>query len=253
MKSTLVMAEAVALFATSASAAELKLFGGGHFQASGKPLAEAFTKKTGVQTTYTPGNTGNNGIKKRLDAGEKEDVIVMNSDEIKEQAEAGLIRKDSIRPFAADRMAFAVKKGAPHPDISTPAKLKAALLSAKAVGMQEPDPAGHSGANILAILTKLGIKDEVLKKAVIIKDPATDLMSGKVDISFWSHPELTTRTDIDLVGAAPEELGGFTEQSVGVLTSAANEADARKFVEFMTTPEAAAVFKKTGLDPLPKR
>jgi molybdate transport system substrate-binding protein len=252
MKTTFVIAAALALFATSASA-EVKLFGGGHFQASGKNVAEAFTKKTGIAATYTPGNTGNNALKRRLDAGEKMDVIVMNSDEIAEQADAGLIKKDSIKPFALDRMAFAVKKGAPKPDISTPAKLKAVLMSAKAVGMQEPDPAGHSGANILAILNKLGIKDDVMKKAVIIKDPATDLTSGKVDISFWSHPELTTRTDVDLVGPAPAELGATTEQSVGVLTSASNDADARAFIRYLTSPDAAPVYQKTGLDPLPKR
>jgi molybdate transport system substrate-binding protein len=252
MNKTFVFAAALALFATSASA-EVKLFGGGHFQSSGKNVAEAFMKKTGIPTTYTPGNTGNGGMKRRLDAGEKMDVIVMNSDEIKEQADAGLIKKDSIRPFAHDRMAFAVKKGAPKPDISTPAKLKAVLLSAKAVGMQEPDPAGHSGANILAILTKLGIKDEILKKAVIIKEPATDLIAGKVDIVFWSHPELTTRTDVDLVGPAPMDLGATTEQSVGILTSASNDAEARRLVEYLTSPEAVAVYQKTGLDPLPKR
>src|SRR5215218_5601414 len=125
MRKTLVFAAVVALaplFAGTASA-EVKLFGGGHFQSSGKNVAEAFMKKTGIPTTYTPGNTGNGGMKRRLDAGEKMDVIVMNSDEIKEQADAGLIKKDSIKPFAMDRMAFAVKKGAPKPDISTPAKL----------------------------------------------------------------------------------------------------------------------------------
>jgi molybdate transport system substrate-binding protein len=252
MKRTLVFAAALALFATSASA-EVKLFGGGHFQASGKNLAEAFMKKTGIPTTYTPGNTGNNAIKRRLDAGEKMDVIVMNSDEIQEQAAAGLIKKDSIVEFARDRMALAVRKGAPKPDISTPAKLKAVLQQAKAVGMQEPDPMGHSGMNILTILNTLGIKDEVMKKAVIIKNASDDLIAGKVDIVFWSHPELTTRTDIDLVGPTPMEIPAFTDQSVGVLTSASNDADARAFIRWLATPEAAEIYKKTGLDPAPRR
>src|SRR5579871_853044 len=42
----------------SAGAAELRLYGGGHFQGSGKSVAEAFVKKTGVAASYTPGNTG---------------------------------------------------------------------------------------------------------------------------------------------------------------------------------------------------
>jgi accessory colonization factor AcfC len=40
--------------ANSASAAELRLYGGGHFQGSGKGVAEAFAKKTGIAATYTP-------------------------------------------------------------------------------------------------------------------------------------------------------------------------------------------------------
>src|SRR5262249_32765289 len=70
---TALLAALGALAATSAGAAEVKLFGGGHFQGSGAPLVAAFTKATGIAASYTPGNTGGGGMKKRLDAGEKMD------------------------------------------------------------------------------------------------------------------------------------------------------------------------------------
>lgn len=241
------------MFTASAGAAELKLFGGGHFQGSGQPLVEAFSKKTGIAASYTGGNTGGPALKKRLDAGDQMDVIVMNRDDIEDQAKAGLIKPDSIVSFARDRMAIAVPKGAPKPDISTPAKLRAVLLAAKAVGMQKPDPAGHSGANIIMILNNLGIFDEVVKKSVIINDASSALVQGKAEIEFWANPELVTRTDVEWVAPVPAELGGFTDQAVGILTRNQNDADAKAFIRFLTSADGQAVWTKTGLDPLAKK
>ena len=92
------------LIAASADAADLKLFGGGHFQGSGQPLVEAFSRKAGIIASYTPGNTGGPALKRRLDAGEMMDVIVMNRDDMDHQVEAGLIRRDTVVDFARDGM-----------------------------------------------------------------------------------------------------------------------------------------------------
>ncbi len=240
------------LFATAAGA-DVKLAGGGHFQGSGKPFVEAFSKKTGIAASYTPGNTGNGGMKKRMDAGEKMDVVVLNSDDMADQVKAALIKPESVVNFGRDRMGLAVLKGAPKPDVSTPAKLRAALMAAKAVGMQEPDPAGHSGANLIAILTNLGLLDQVKKKAVIIKDASSALVDGKVDITFWSYPELLEQPKLDVAGPVPSELGGFTLQAIGIPTANQNDADAKAFIKFMTSADGAAVLADHGLESLTKK
>jgi len=240
------------LFASCAGASELKLFGGGHFQGSGQPLVEAFSKKTGVSATYTPGNTGGPALKKRLDAGEKMDVIVMNRDDMDNQVKAGLIRRDSVVDFARDGMGVAVLKGAPKPDISTPDKFRAALLAAKAVGLQDPDPAHHSGVVVHQMLVELGVLDQVMKRAVIIKDSFSDLVAGKVDFSIWAFPELLEQAKLDVVGPVPAGLGGFTTQSAGILTSSENPADAQAFIKFLAGSDGQAAWTKTGLLPLHK-
>ena len=238
------------LVATSAGAADLMLFGGGHFQGSGKPLAEAFTKKTGIATSYTPGNTGGGGMAKRLDAGEKMDVIVMTRDDMDAQVKAGLIKADSVVSFARDRLGVAVLKGAPKPDVSTPEKFRAALLAAKAVGMQDPDPAHHGGVIVHQILTQLGIADPVEKKAVIITDPASAILAGKVDFSLWPLPELMEQPKLEIAGPTPASLGEYTTHAVGILTRNQNDADAKAFIKFITSADGRAVWTKTGLEPL---
>src|SRR5687768_13716950 len=209
------MAVVPLLFASSAGAAELRLYGGGHFQGSGAPLAEAFTKATGIPAVYTPGNTGNGGINTRMAAGEIIDIIVMNRAELEEQVKMGVIKADSVVVFASDRMGLAVPKGAPKPDISTPEKLRAALVAAKAVMIRPVEPNGNSGKNIQTILTNLGIADQVNRKAVQAND-RTPIVEKKVDIGFWSWPELLRQNEVDPVGPVPASLGGYTEQAIGI-------------------------------------
>jgi molybdate transport system substrate-binding protein len=235
------------LFATQAGAAELKLFGGGHFQGSGGSLAEAFTKATGIAASYTPGNTGGGGMKKRLDAGEKMDVIVLNREDMESQVKAGLILPGSVVDFARDGMGVAVRKGAPKPDISSRDKFRAALLGARAVGLQDPDPAHHSGVVVRQMLVDLGILDQVMKNAVIIKERAADLVAGRTDLNIWAYPELLEQTGADVVGPVPADLGGFTTQSVGILTSSQNPDAAQAFIKFLTGNAGQALWMKTGL------
>ena len=234
----------------AANAAELKLYGGGHFQGSGKAVAEAFAKTTGIAATYTPGNTGGRAMARRLKGGEKMDVIVMTSDDMENQVKAGLIKGDSVVNFARDGMGVAVLKGSPKPDISTKEKLRAALLAAKSVGIQDPDPAHHSGVIVHQMLSDLGVLDEVTKKAVIITDPASALVARKVDFSIWSLPELMTQAKLDVAGPVPPELGGYTTEAVGILASSQNPKEAEAFVRFISSNGRAA-WAKTGLEPIP--
>src|SRR6516164_7645119 len=60
------MMRRITLAALAAAAADLRLFGGGHFQGSGQPLVEAFSHRTGIAASYTPGNTGGAALKRRL-------------------------------------------------------------------------------------------------------------------------------------------------------------------------------------------
>jgi molybdate transport system substrate-binding protein len=236
--------------ATSASAADLKLFGGGHFQGSGQPLVEAFSRKTGLAASYTAGNTGGPALKRRLDAGEMMDVIVMNRDDMDNQVKSGLIRRDTVVDFARDGMGVAIRNGAPKPDISTRDKFRTALLAAKAVGLQEADPAHHSGVVVRQILVDLGILDQVMQRAVIIKDSSSELVAGKVDLSFWALPELLAQAKVDVVGPVPLDLGGFTTQAVGILTSSGYPGAAQAFIEFLNSGEGRAIWTKSGLLPL---
>ena len=254
MRKTTMLAAVVALtpMFSGAAQAELKVFGGGNYQGSGKPVTEAFTAKTGIAATYTPGNTGGPALPKRLNAGEQMDVIIMTRDDMDNQVKAGLIRADSGVSFSRTRLGVAVVKGAPKPDISTPEKFRAAIIAAKAVGMQDPDPSHHSGQAVHKMLVDLNVVDEIKPKTVVITGVADALVAGKVDFSIWALPEIMANNKLDAVGGVPGGLGGWTDQAVGILTSAKDVPDAQAYIKFLTSPEGQAAWTKTGLDPLGK-
>ncbi len=178
------------------------------------------------------------------------DLIVLNHDDMARQAKAGLILPASATDFARDGMGVAVRKGAPKPDISSNDKFRAALLAAKAVGLQDPDPAHHSGVVVKQMLIDLGVLDAVMKHAVIINDRVADLVAGRVDLNIWAYPELMEQTAADVVGPVPTDLGGFTNQSIGNLARSGNPADARAFIKFLSSSDGQSVSAKTGLLPL---
>ena len=62
------------------------------------------------------------------------------------------------------RLAIAVKKGAPRPDISTVAAVKATLLNAKSIISVDPAQGSVGGATLLA-LDKMGIANQARQDA----------------------------------------------------------------------------------------
>ena len=74
--------------------------------------------------------------------------------------------------------------------------------------------------------------------------------SGEADIAINSKPELLSVPGIDVVGPLPGDMA-FTVVYAAAVQSGAAQADAAKaFIKYLTSPEAQAVFKAKGYDPV---
>ena len=139
-----------------------------------------------------------------------------------------------------------MRSGAPKPDISTPEKLKEALIAAKAIAYSDPSKGGASGVHFAKVAERLGIADQVKAKS---KHPETAglpgklLLDGTAELAISQVPELLEVQGTDLVGPLPGDLQNITKFAGGVVTGAKQPDAAAAFLKFLQTPEALATIK----------
>src|SRR5690349_5690662 len=115
-----------------------------------------------------------------------EAAILITTAPLIKNAESSGALKDGTTTFLGGTVAgVAVPPGTPKPDVSTPEKLKAALLSAKRVAFSDPARGATVGTHFLKVIEALGVKDEVMKKATLARDGVETMrlvVDEKIDI-----------------------------------------------------------------------
>jgi molybdate transport system substrate-binding protein len=144
-----------------------------------------------------------------------------------------------------------VRKGAPKPDISTAAAVKSMLLAAKAISFPDPAPAAASGISVEDTLKKLGIFEQLQPKIKLTQGGARAMAlvaSGETEIGMTFLPGMTD-AGIDIVGTLPRELSTPTIVSGFVSAHAKDPAAAKEFVVYLSSPEAASIYKAQKMQP----
>jgi molybdate transport system substrate-binding protein len=164
--------------------------------------------------------------------------------------------KDDIAPGSIVKVGranvvLAVRKGSPHPDISTVAKFIAALKSAKNVVHSDLDPArGSLAAKLVDALLKRPEFAGVHHSTSQHINGVGGLMAGEGDMALQFAAEVLTTDGAEVVGVVPAELGAYADLAVGRMANAPDAAGAKAFTAYITRPEAAAVWKARGLEPV---
>jgi molybdate transport system substrate-binding protein len=233
-----------ALVAGTANAAEITVV------ASGGPLPEVmgtllpmFEKASGnkVKVDFKGGPAITADVKQGA-----VDLVITNTEVVDELAAGGDVVGNGKTLLMISKVGVAVKAGAKKPDISTPEKLKAALLAAKTVGYSQ----GASGQHFLTVIQKLGIADAVKAKAVIAQGrPVGDaIASGEAEIGVQQVAELRPIAGTEVIGEMPGDLQKQIPYSAGIPTKAKNAETARALVSFLRSEAALDVLKRKGMD-----
>jgi molybdate transport system substrate-binding protein len=215
-------------------------------------LGAAFERASGHVLRITHGPSG--ALTKRVADGEAADLIIVAGG-IDGLIRQGKVEPASARDIAAVRIGVAVRKGAPRPDIGTPEAFRHALIAATSVAYVDPAAGGASGLPIVRVLERLGILDEVNAKAKLAKGGTADMVSGIVargdaEIGIQQMSEIIAVAGVDLVGPLPDELQTVTVYTAGVPTCVKQADAARALIAFLRTPDAAAVYRRKGLQPV---
>ena len=238
----------LAFAAAQSGAADLRVLGAGPVEHTFKELMPAFTQATGHKAEGTFDTIG--VIERKLKAGEKADILILTTAAMDEMAKAGSLIPDSNAEVGRGTSGLAVRAGAPVPDISTPDALKRTLIAARSVGYVDPAVGATNGIFFARLLERLGVADEVNKKAVLFRrgyEVAQAIADGRAEIGNTSLTELAPHKGLTVLGPIPEPLGLVVTYVAGVSSASPNAEAARALIRFLTTPEARARFKAAGL------
>src|SRR5436189_3996659 len=149
--------------------------------------------------------------------------------------------------FARAGNGVAVKAGAPTPDISSAEGFKRAMLAAKSIGHSN----AGTGPYNTRLFQKLGIYDQIKDKIKIIqgKPVAVAVADGEVEIGIQQTNVIQPVAGTQYLGSLPPELIEYGHFGVAVRNVSKNETVARDLIKFMTSPEAAALLRKSAMEP----
>jgi molybdate transport system substrate-binding protein len=236
----------VVTLAGIANAAEIKVIGSPGTREPYSLLVPAFEKATGHKVTTEWGGVAPTA--KRVADGLVADVVMLPAAQIDELIKLGKIMPDSRVNVATSGIGVAIRAGAPKIDANSSEGIRKALLAAKTIAYS----AGPSGVHIECLIAKWGLTDQLKARIVppIPNVPIGEVVArGDAEIGFQQVSELLPVKGIDYLGPLPADIQEVTVFSAGVHKAAGPTDAARALLKFLTAPEAAAIIRKTGMEP----
>jgi molybdate transport system substrate-binding protein len=192
--------------------------------------------------------SGTADMMKRLKGGESVDLVIIGANSLDELIKLGKIEPGSRVDFVRSGVGVAVRAGARKPDISSGDAVKLALLSASSIGYSS----GPSGVYLDSLFQRMGITEQLKSK---LKQPPSGasvgemVARGEVEIGFQQVSELIHLSGIDFLGPLPPDIQQVTIFSSGIHTDATKPDAAKALAKFLTSPSAATVIRKNGMEP----
>lgn len=207
-------------------------------------VVRQFTAKTGIRVVLSFGATGD--LSKQIEHGAPFDAFAAaDREHIDTLNQKGLLLPESVANYARGVLVLWSPPGA---------KFKARKLedvTAREVGriaVAKPDLAPYGRATVES-LRALGIWDQVQSKVVYgenVSQVKQYAATGNVDLAFM--PLSLVRPGEGEYVLVPPALHQPIDQSTGVMRESKKQDAARKFVQFILSPEGQAILKKFGYE-----
>jgi molybdate transport system substrate-binding protein len=227
-------------------AAELRLIAGGSMTALLNELGPPFERISGHRLVIHFDSTPN--IIKLITSGAPFDLAVAPVDVFRDAAASARFAAGPTTDIARVGYGVIVRAGAPRPDVSTPDALKKSLLDAQSITFV---PASAAGAYVSSVFERLGIGEAMKARTRPQTMPAQiaeAVARGDAELGVFLVNVLMA-PGVELAGTFPTELQHELVFTAAV-AAASGEADAAKaFINYLTTPAAAAVIKAAGMNP----
>ena len=231
---------------TDVQAAELNILAGGSTTGWLNELGLQFERGSGHKLVIHFNSTPN--LIRRVTSGTPFDLAVVPVDVFKDDAAKARFVPGPTIDIARVGYGVVVRSGAPKPDISTPEALKKALLNAQSIAFV---PESAAGAYILKTFDRLGIGDAMKAKTRPQTTPAQiapAVARGEAELGVFLVNVLIA-PGVEPAGPFPAELQQELVFSAAVAADSKEAEAAKAFINFLTTPAAAAVIRAKGMNP----
>jgi molybdate transport system substrate-binding protein len=240
------LALAMVLPPAASRAAELTVLAGGSMTASLKELGARFEGATGHKLVLRFAGTPE--LIKLATSGAPFDLGVVPVDVMKDAAARARFAAGPTVDIARVGYGVAVRAGAPRPDVSTPDALKATLLKAQSITLY---PESAAGAYVVSVFERLGIADAMKPKIKAQAGPGQipqAVANGEAELGVFLTNVLAG-PGVELAGPFPAALQQELVFTGAVAAASPNAEAAKALIDYLRTPEAAAVLAAKGMTP----
>jgi len=231
-------------------AAELKVMSAGAVKSMVAALGAEFERTNGIKLNFVFNTAGS--LHDRIKGGEMSDLVVLSESIIAGLDKLGLIVPGSIKDLGRTVSGVVVREGAPIPDISTVEAFKQAMRNARTFAYTDPKAGGSGGIMFAALLEKLGMTDEINKKAVLGKggvDVARSVAEGRAELGTTFISEVLPVKGAKVIGPLPGELHNSNTYTAAIHAGSAARENAASLIRFLTDPATRTRWTAAGLEP----
>ncbi len=230
-----------------AQAAPLRVLGTGAVADSTRDLAAAFTAQRGRAVSIATANAG--VAARRLREGEAADLMLNSADQVGRLVADGLLDGGTTRELGRMLIGVAVREGAPRPDISTEAALRAAILAAPAIAHSDPSTGATAGTHAARLVERFGIAEQMRARTLVFPGGGAAVQAvveGRAALALTQISEIMAVPGATLVGPLPDSAQLVTPYLGAVTARAADRDGALAFLAFLIGPEGQARFRAAG-------
>jgi len=190
-------------------------------------------------------------LKRRIEAGNPFDVAILPPDMADDLMRRDKLVAGSRVDLSRTGMGFAVRSGAPKPDIGTVDAFRRALLAAPTVAYAD---GGASGVQFHSILARLGIAEAIKPKLrPYPSGGAVEAVArGEADLVVIGISPILNASAVTLVGWLPPELQSYIVFTASIGAAAKQPEAAQTLLNLLTSPAAIELSKSQGFEPAPR-
>jgi molybdate transport system substrate-binding protein len=198
-----------------AKAEDVKIYAAAVVKTPLAAIAAEYETATGNKVSLIFDTAG--ATAQRFQADSEAALLITNERLIRNAVSAAALRGGTSTRLGSTFAGVAVTPGARKPDVSSPEKLKTALLAANRIAVSDTARGATVGTHFMKVIEELGVKDDVLRKVRFSNDGVETVrlvVEGAADFGVSQSSEIVQASHDALAGPFPKEFALTTDFSL---------------------------------------